>query len=58
MVSVEGSRLLVWRILDKPEYNDLWQKDLKHPGSIARQLQQERRSKYEPFVRLDLYESS
>lgn len=57
LTSHEGSRLLVWRIVDKPEYGEFLQRDRERPGATARQLTQDRRTKFEPFVRLELYET-
>lgn len=53
LVSVEGWRLLVWRILDHyGEYQDRLQDRTQGARIIA-----DRRRRYEPFVRMDLYEA-
>lgn len=55
LVSVEGWRLLIWRITDHDEYDrilDANRRSPKGPGTVA-----ERRDRYEPFVRMDLYET-
>ena len=54
LVSVEGWRLLVWRITDHyGEYEDQL-RDRTHGDRIAAV----RRAQYEPFVRMDLYENN
>ncbi len=54
LVSVEGWRLLVWQIADKPEYEALLQR--QRSGDVVGQLLRDRAKKYAPFVRMDLYE--
>ncbi len=55
LVSVEGWRLLVWRIVDHGEYDTMLDQNRK--GDAGARLVAERRSQYEPFVRMELYES-
>lgn len=54
LVSVEGWRLLVWRIVDHDEYDTLLDKNRKTDEGAKTVA--ERREKYAPFVRLELYE--
>lgn len=54
LVSREGWRLLVWRIAEKPEYEELLQR--QQTGDVAKRILEDRRDRYEPFVRFDLYE--
>jgi putative CRISPR-associated protein (TIGR02619 family) len=53
LVSVEGWRLLVWRMVDHDEYDDLQQQD--RCGDLGARFVADRRSRYEPFFRLDTY---
>ena len=55
LVSVEDWRLLVWCIVDHDEYEALLQRD--RSGKPAASVLDQRRGRYEPFVRMDLYES-
>lgn len=55
LVSVEGWRLLVWRIVDHPEYEGLLDQNRK--SDIDSRIMAERRDKYAPFVRMELYEN-
>ncbi len=54
LVSVEGWRLLVWRIVKHEEYDALLDQNRK--GDAGARLMAERRAQYAPFVRLELYE--
>lgn len=54
LVSVEGWRLLVWRIVDHDEYDDLLTQNRKTDAGAR--VVAERRAQYAPFVRLELYE--
>jgi putative CRISPR-associated protein (TIGR02619 family) len=56
LVSVEGWRLLVWRMTDHAEYDTLLARARK--GDVGAAIAAERRNQYEPFVRMDLYEHS
>nr|WP_274601176.1 putative CRISPR-associated protein [Halochromatium roseum] len=53
LVSVEGWRLLVWRLCDHKEYETLI--DQKSKRDIGARILDERRSQYEPFVRMEFY---
>jgi hypothetical protein len=53
LVSVEGWRLLVWRIVEHKEYDDMLTENRKRDAG-ARVA--ERRTQYAPFVRMELYE--
>lgn len=53
LVSVEGWRLLVWRLCDHKEYDTLNGENCKR--DIGARIVDERRSQYEPFVRMELY---
>ncbi|QXP83833.1 hypothetical protein [Methylococcus sp. Mc7] len=53
LVSEEGWRLLVWRMADHDEYDRLPQENRR--SNLGARFAQERRSRYEPFVRMDLY---
>lgn len=53
--SVEGWRLLVWRIVDHDDYDELLQSN--RANDQGQRIVNERRSRYEPFFRLDLYET-
>lgn len=55
LVSVEGWRLLVWRIVDHDEYDDLLTQNRK--SDAGARILADRRSQYEPFVRMELYEA-
>jgi putative CRISPR-associated protein (TIGR02619 family) len=56
LVSTEGWRLLVWRICTHDEYDRLLDQGRKtDPGM---RIAADRRAQYEPFVRMDLYESA
>ncbi|MBB1126673.1 putative CRISPR-associated protein [Thiospirillum jenense] len=56
LASIEHGRLLVWRIVDHDEYDNLL--DLNRgSNSVATRLIADRRAQYEPFVRMELYES-
>lgn len=55
LVSIEGWRLLVWRIVDHEDYEQ-WLQRQRSSGDAVGLLQRERPAKYAPFVRLDLYE--
>ncbi len=54
LVSVEGWRLLVWRIADHREYDALLDQNRK--TDVGARVVAERREKYAPFVRFELYE--
>ncbi|MBN2885892.1 MAG: putative CRISPR-associated protein, partial [Chromatiaceae bacterium] len=54
LVSVEGWRLLVWRIVDHDEYDKLLTQNRKADAGVR--VVAERRAQYAPFVRLELYE--
>ncbi|MFB1487665.1 MULTISPECIES: putative CRISPR-associated protein [unclassified Thiocapsa] len=54
LVSVEGWRLLVWRIVGHDEYDDLLTEN--HKRDAGARVVAERRSQYAPFVRMELYE--
>lgn len=54
LVSVEGWRLLVWRIVDHDEYDDLIEESRKRDAGAR--VVAERRAQYAPFVRMELYE--
>jgi putative CRISPR-associated protein (TIGR02619 family) len=54
LVSVEGWRLLVWRIVDHREYDDLLNQNRKTDAGAG--VVAERRAQYAPFVRMELYE--
>ncbi|HYN78849.1 MAG TPA: putative CRISPR-associated protein [Lamprocystis sp. (in: g-proteobacteria)] len=56
LLSIEGWRLLVWRMTDHDEYDTLL--DRARKGDIGSGIVAERRSHYEPFVRMDLYEQN
>lgn len=55
LVSVEEWRLLVWRMTDHKEYDDLLNKN--RTTDVAKRICEDRRSKYEPFFRLDIHEN-
>ncbi len=55
LVSIEGWHLLVWRICLHDEYDRLLDQNRKTDQGAR--VAGERRAGYEPFVRLDLYES-
>lgn len=55
LVSEEGWRLLVWRMVDHHEYDRLLQENRQ--SNLGARFTQERRSRYEPFFRMDLYRS-
>ncbi len=55
LVSIEGWRLLVWRIRDHQDYDAMLDQNRK--TDVGARIVAERRSRYEPFVRMDLYES-
>ncbi len=54
LVSVEGWRLLVWRMVDHDEYDDLLTQNRKTDAGAR--VMAERRAQYAPFVRMELYE--
>lgn len=54
LVSVEGWRLLVWRIVDHDEYDKLLTQNRK--ADAGARVVAERRAQYAPFVRMELYE--
>jgi len=54
LVSLEGWRLLVWRIVEHEEYDTML---AQRKGDAGASTVAERRSRYEPFVRMELYES-
>lgn len=54
LISVEGWRLLIWRIVDHKEYDDLLTQNRK--SDAGARLVAERRAQYAPFIRMDLYE--
>lgn len=54
LVSVAGWRLLVWRIVNHDEYDDLL--DQSHKTDVGARIVAERRAQYEPFVRMEFYE--
>lgn len=54
LASVEGWRLLVWRIVDHDEYDDMTTQNRKTDAGAR--LIAERRAQYAPFVRMELYE--
>ncbi len=54
LVSVEGWRLLVWRIVDHEDYDDMLTENHKHDAGAR--VVAERRAKYAPFARMELYE--
>ena len=56
LASVEGWRLLVWRLTDHEEYDTLL--DRARKGDVGAAIVAERRNHYEPFVRMDLYEQT
>lgn len=56
LVSVEGWRLLVWRIVDHDEYDRLLTENRKRDAGAR--VVAERRAQYAPFVRMELYEHS
>jgi putative CRISPR-associated protein (TIGR02619 family) len=55
LVSEEGWRLLVWRMVDHDEYERLLQENRQ--SNLGAKLLQDRRSRYEPFFRMELYRS-
>ncbi|MBK1645220.1 CRISPR-associated protein [Thiocapsa imhoffii] len=54
LVSVEGWRLLVWRIVDHDEYDRLLTESRKR--DVGARVAAERRVQYAPFIRMELYE--
>jgi hypothetical protein len=54
LVSVEGWRLLVWRIAD--HYGEY--EGQLHDRTLGDRIAAERRAQYEPFVRMELYENN
>lgn len=54
LVSLEGWRLLVWRIVDHDEYDRLLTENRKRDAGAR--VVAERRAHYAPFVRMELYE--
>lgn len=54
LVSIEGWRLLVWRICDHKEYESLVDENRKRDQGAR--LLTERRTQYAPFVRMEFYE--
>jgi putative CRISPR-associated protein (TIGR02619 family) len=55
LVSVEGWRLLVWRIVDHDEYDDMLERHRK--ADQGKRIMDDRRSVYEPFFRMDIHET-
>jgi len=55
LVSVEGWRLLVWRIVDHAEYDEMLTQNRKTDAGAR--LAADRRALYAPFVRMELYEA-
>lgn len=55
LVSEEGWRLLVWRMVDHDEYDRLLQENRQ--SNLGAKVVKERGSRYEPFFRMDLYRS-
>ncbi|MBK1642370.1 CRISPR-associated protein [Chromatium okenii] len=55
LASIESWRLLVWRMTDHDEYEALLAQ--KRNSEIDKRIVAERRAQYEPFVRMELYES-
>jgi putative CRISPR-associated protein (TIGR02619 family) len=56
LVSVEGWRLLVWRMMEHDQYQTLL--DRERNSDVGSAIIAERRNRYEPFVRMDLYEQA
>lgn len=54
LVSVEGWRLLVWRIVEHKKYDGMM--DQNRQRDVGAGVMAERRSRYAPFVRMELYE--
>jgi putative CRISPR-associated protein (TIGR02619 family) len=54
LVSVEGWRLLVWRMVDHQEYDKMLDNNVGS-DKVARTLLEQRRAKHEPFVRMEFY---
>lgn len=54
LVSIEGWRLLVWRIADHKEYEELLDRNRK--SDVGKQIVEERRKSYAPFFRMESYE--
>jgi len=55
LVSVEGWRLLVWRIVDHDEYDDMLERHRK--SDQGKRITDDRRNAYEPFFRMDIHET-
>ena len=55
LVSVADWRLLVWRIVDHAEYDDLLRQN--RGSDVWAKMFATRRTQFEPFVRMELYES-
>lgn len=55
LVSVEGWRLLIWRIVDHGEYDGMLAQNRRTDAGAR--IIADRRLQYEPFVRMELYES-
>lgn len=54
LVSIEGWRLLVWRIVEHKEYDGMMDQNRKRDAGAR--VMAERRTRYAPFVRMELYE--
>ena len=54
LVSVEGWRLLVWRMVDHDEYDIMLTQNRK--SDAGARVMAERRAQYAPFIRMELYE--
>jgi putative CRISPR-associated protein (TIGR02619 family) len=55
LVSVEGWRLLVWRMTDHDEYDDML--DRQRKSDRGKGIMDDRRNTYEPFFRMDIHET-
>lgn len=55
LVCVEGWRLLVWRIADHDEYDEMLERHRK--TDQGKRITDDRRSAYEPFFRMDIHET-
>jgi putative CRISPR-associated protein (TIGR02619 family) len=55
LVSVEGWRLLIWRIVDHGEYDEMLDRHRK--ADQGKRITEDRRSAYEPFFRMDIHET-
>lgn len=54
LASIEGWRLLIWRIAEHREYDELLNQNRK--TDVGTSIVAQRRDKYAPFVRMELYE--